>query len=184
MAGPLIHALCQFSSPASGCLSSQRSIFGIAMKTGNHLWTFSGRFTRMPIRKTTKSSGIWAVKRPRLTPAPITVIIRRYFRDGQWTRVQAGRTRDGGRSWNRSRDRGDARDRRSRGGGGRPGRRGGAEGGGGGGRIPGRARRHGRPVGGRGGGGGRGGAGDGRGSRQQRGVGRVPSVPGDGRGVL
>jgi hypothetical protein len=56
--------LCHFNSPASWCWSSQRSIRGIAVNTGNHLRTLSGRFTRMPMSNTTKSSGISAVKRP------------------------------------------------------------------------------------------------------------------------
>jgi hypothetical protein len=65
IAGPWISVKCHFSSPCCGCLSSQRSIFGIAMNTGSHLSTRRGRLNRIPIRKTTNSSGIDAENRPR-----------------------------------------------------------------------------------------------------------------------
>src|ERR1700684_678355 len=50
-------------SPSSGRLASSISIRGIADATGNHFQNFHHLFTRIPIRKTTKSPSSLAVMR-------------------------------------------------------------------------------------------------------------------------
>jgi hypothetical protein len=60
-AGPPPMSACwTWRTPLSGSASSSLSIGRMAANTGHHLWTFQGRFIRMPIRKTTKSPSILA----------------------------------------------------------------------------------------------------------------------------
>ena len=55
--------------PSSGCWLSTVSILGMAAAAGHHVRIRSGWLTRIPIKKTTKSPSMSAVKRPRWTSA-------------------------------------------------------------------------------------------------------------------